>query len=55
MISMVVMYIFNAVNTLLSMKCNPGLILWILKYVVNYLKARIISLSLLFLNAVVIL
>ena len=50
---MVVISIFKAVDDSLSKKWNPGLILWIFKSVVNFVKSRIISLSLIFFVAVV--
>ena len=51
---MVVVAIFTAFNTLLSMIWNPGLIPRIFNNVVNDLKACIIYLSLLFFVSVVI-
>ena len=45
--------ILNYVDDLLSMKWNPGLIPRPFKYVVAFMKVRIISLSLLFLVSVV--
>ena len=50
---MVLIVIFKAVDASLSMKYNPGLILMLFKYLVNSVKDRIISLSLLFFTAVV--
>ena len=50
---MVLIVIFKYVDALLSIKFNPGLIPQILKYSVNYVKACIISLSLLLLIDVV--
>ena len=46
--SMFVISISKAVGALLYMKCNPGLIPQIFKSVVNSVKARIISLLLIF-------
>ena len=43
--SMFFVDIFNAVDASFSMKWNPGLILRLFKSVVNYVKACIISLS----------
>ena len=51
---MVAMAIFNASDDSLSMKWNPGFIPRVFKYVVNFVKACIISLSLLVFIAVVI-
>ena len=45
--------IFNTADDSLSMKWKPGLILQLFKSAVNLVKARIISLSLLFFIAVV--
>ena len=50
---MVVITIFNAVDDFLSTKWNPGLIMWIFKSALNYLKDCIISLSLMFFIAFV--
>ena len=48
----VVIFIFKALGSSLSMKCRPGLIPRLFKSSVNYVKYRIISLSLLFFVAV---
>ena len=50
--SMAVIVIFNAFDDSLPMKWKPDLILRIFEYIVNYVKSRIIYLSLLFFTAV---
>ena len=50
---MEVIVIFKDVDTSLYMKWKPGLIPQLFKYSVNYVKALIISLSLLFFVALV--
>ena len=52
LMSMVAITIFKAVDSSLSMNWNPGLIPQLFNYVVNSMKAPIISLSLLFFIAV---
>ena len=53
LVSIVFIAVFNAVDASFSMRFNPGLITWNFKYIVNYVKACIIYLSLLFLISVV--
>ena len=52
LISIYVMSFLKSVDALLFTMFNPGLIPWIFKSVVSYVKARIIYLSLLFFVAV---